>query len=123
MASGARRLSRAIATLKLSSWSSNLGMQITGAIHRLQLLASQKDHAWTQTAAISDPVPDLRWVHRIEHPGCPRIGNGTSVGSEIPRCVEGEASVSSYTDSLVRDRAEDNCAGRGAKAVNDYCLA
>src|SRR6478736_571755 len=95
-----------------SPWSSNLGMQIARAVHRLQLPTSQEDHAWTQTPAISDPMPDLRWVHRIKHPGCPRIGNGTSVGSKIPRCVEGEASVSGYANSLVRNCAEDNCAGR-----------
>ena len=52
-------------------------------------------------------MPDLRWVHRIEHPGGPGVGNGTSVGSKIPRCVEGEVGVSSYANSLVRDRAED----------------
>ena len=68
-------------------------------------------------------MPDLRWVHRIEQPGCAGVGNGSSVDSKIPRRVEGEVSVSSYTDSLMGNRAEDNCAGRGAKAVNDYCLA
>ena len=46
-----------------SPWCRNPGIKITGAIHRLQLPASQEDHAWTQTAAISDPMPDLRWVH------------------------------------------------------------
>src|SRR6476469_2356782 len=66
---------------------------------------------------------DLRWVHRIKHPGCAGVGNGSSVGSEIPRRVESEIGVPSYTDSFVRDRSEDNCAGRGAKAINDYCLA
>ena len=92
-------------SLRRSKWCSNPGIEITGAIHRLQLPASQKDHAWTQTAAISDPMPDLRWVHRIKHPGCSRVRNGSSVGSEIPRCVESEVSVSSYTDFFVRDRA------------------
>src|ERR1043166_7338879 len=60
-------------------------------------------------------MPDLRWVHRIKHPGCSRVRNGSSVGSDIPRCVEGEVSVSSYADSFVRDRPEDNCAERGAR--------
>jgi hypothetical protein len=45
------------------------GHSVAGAIHGLQLPASQKDHAWSQTALTSDPVPDLRWVHRIERPG------------------------------------------------------
>ena len=60
--------------------------------------------------------------HRIKHPGCSRVSNGLSVGSEIPRGVEGEVGVSSYTDFFVRDRAEDNCAGRSAKAIYHYCL-
>ena len=68
-------------------------------------------------------MPDLRWVHRIKHPGRSRVRNGLSVGSEIPSCVESEVSVSSYTDFFVRDRAEDNCAGRGAKAIYHYSLA
>jgi len=68
-------------------------------------------------------MPDLRWVHRIKHPGCAGVGNGTPVGSEIPRGVEGEVGVSSDADPFMRDGAEDNCAGRGAKAINDYCLA
>ena len=29
--------------------------------------------------------------------GLPGVGNGTSVGSKIPRCVEGEVGVPSYT--------------------------
>jgi hypothetical protein len=99
------------------------GHSVAGAIHGLQLPASQKDHAWSQTALTSDPVPDLRWVHRIERPGCFRVRNGTSVGSEIPRCVKSEVGVWSYTDFVVRDRGEDNCTGRGAKAIDDYCLA
>ena len=107
----------------MSTWCSNPGVEITGAIHRLQLPASQKDHSRTQTAAISDPLPDLRWVHRIKHPGCSWVGNGLSVGSEIPGGMEGEAGVSSYTDLFVRDRAEDNCAGRSAKTIYHYCLA
>jgi hypothetical protein len=57
------RLEKAVPSDRRSPWSRNPGIEITGAIHRLQLPASQKDHAWTQTAAISDPMPDLRWVH------------------------------------------------------------
>jgi hypothetical protein len=68
-------------------------------------------------------MPDLQWVHRIKHPGRSRVRDGSSVGSKIPRCVESEVSVSSYTDFFVRDRAKDNCAGRGAKAIYHYCLA
>src|SRR6478735_7112050 len=67
-----------------------LGIEIAGAIHRLQLSASQKDHPWTQTAAIGDPVPHPRWVHRIQHPGCFGVWNSTSPGPEIPCCVESE---------------------------------
>ena len=67
-------------------------------------------------------MPNLRWIHRIKHPGCSGVRNGLSAGSEIPSCVESEVSVSSYTDFFVRDRAEDNCAGRGAKAIYHYCL-
>ncbi len=85
-----------------SPWCSSPGIEITGAIHRLQLPASQKHHAWTQTAAISDPMPDLRWVHRIKHPGCFRVRNGTSAGSEIPSCVESEVGIRSYADFIVR---------------------
>src|SRR4051794_11392290 len=57
-------------SLKRSQWCSNPGLEITGTIHRLQLPAAQKDHARTKTAAISNPTPDLRWVHRVKHPGC-----------------------------------------------------
>jgi len=99
------------------------GFEITGTIHRFQLSASQKDRAWTQTAAISDPMPDLRWVHRIKHPGCSRVRNGTSPSSEIPSRVESEIGILSYADFIVGNRAQDNCAGRGAKAIDHYCLA
>jgi len=71
----------------------------------------------------SDPVPDLRWVHGIKHPGCFRVRTGTSVGSQIPRCVKTEVSVWSATDFVARDRGEDSCTGRGVKAIDDYCLA
>ena len=101
----------------------SLGIEIAGAIHRLQLPASQKDHAWTQTAAISDPMLHWRWVHRIKHPGCALVRNRTSPSPEIPSCVESEIRIRSYADPIVRDRAEDNCTGRGAKAINHDCLA
>src|SRR6478752_2030182 len=73
-----------------SPWSRNPGIEITGVIHRLQLPASQKDHAWTQTAAISNPMPDPRWVHGIKQPGCSRVRNSPSPSSEIPSCVKSE---------------------------------
>jgi hypothetical protein len=37
--------------------------------------------------------------------------------------MESEVGLRSYTDFAVRDRAEDNCAGRGAKAVDDDRLS
>src|SRR6202043_794405 len=82
--------------VRRSPWRSNLGIQVARAIHGLQLPASQKDHAWSQTALTSDPVPDLRWVHRIKHLGCSPARNGTSMGSEIPRCVKSEVGIWSY---------------------------
>jgi hypothetical protein len=42
---------------------------------------------------------------------------GAENGLNFPRGVR------DAMDSFMRDRAEDNCAGRGAKAINDYCLA
>jgi len=101
----------------------NTSVSVAGAVHSLQLPASQKDHAWSQTALTGDPVPDLRWVHGIKRPGCFRVRTGTSVGSQIPRCVKTEVGVWSYADFVARDRGEDNCTGRGAKAIDDYCLA
>ena len=84
-----------------SPWCRNPGIEITGAIHRLQLSTSQKEHAWAQTAAISDPMPDLRWVHRIKHPGCSRVRNSASPSSEIPSSVESEVGIRSYADFIV----------------------
>ena len=75
--SGRRQVNPAKESLRRSSRCSNLSIEITGAIHRLQLPASKKDHARTQTAAIGDPMPDLRWVHRIKQPGRSRIRNGS----------------------------------------------
>ena len=115
-----RRPSQFLEGVSRSPWCSNLGIEMTGAIHRLQLPASQKEHAWTQTAAIRDPMPDLRWVHRIKHPGCSRVRNSTSPSTEIPSRVESEVGIRGYADFIVRNRAEDNCTSRGAKAI-DIC--
>jgi hypothetical protein len=72
---------KAFEDVRRSPWCSNLGIQVAGVIHRRQPFASQKDHARSQTAAISDPVPDLQWVHRIKFPGRYRVPNGTPAGS------------------------------------------
>src|SRR5262245_41375837 len=61
-----------------------------GAIHRLQLLASEEDCSRSQPAVTSDPAPHLHGIHRKEHPCCFKVRDGASVDAEIPGSVEGE---------------------------------
>ena len=88
-----------------------LGRPGSRGIHRCELPASQNDHARSQAAATGDPTSDLRWIHRKKIAGRCRVWNSTSPPPEIPSCVESEIGIRRYTDSVVRDRAEDNCAG------------
>src|SRR5215212_3048882 len=52
-----------------------------------------------------------------------RVRNSTSPRSEIPSSVESKLGIRSYTDFVVGGGAENNCAGRGAEAIDDDRLS
>ena len=92
-------------------------------VHRLQHLAAQEDHVRRQPAARSDPAPHPHRIHRIQHHGCFAISDGATVGAEIPSGVEAERRARRHTDFVVRDRTEDDGAGRSTETINDHGFA
>ena len=76
-----------------------------------------------QPATGGDPAPHRRGIHRVQHLGRFGIGNGAAIGAEIPRRVESEHGMRGNANLVVRDRAEDDGAGRGAQAVDDHGFA
>ena len=67
-----------------------------------------------------DPASHRRRIHHVQHPGRRRIGHQPTVSSHIPRGMKGQRGMRGHTDAIGGDGAEDDGAGRGAKAINDH---
>jgi len=98
-------------------------VNIARLVHRLQHLASQEDHVRRQPAARGDPALHRHRIHRIQHQSCFAIGDGAALGTEIPSSVEAKRRAGGHADFVVRDRVEDDGAGRGTETVNDHGFA
>ena len=90
---------------------------------RHQLPAAQEDHARGQPAALRDPAPDLRRIHRIQHLRGFGIGHRAAVGAEIPGGVKAEIGVRGHANLVVGNGAENDGAGRSTETVDDHRFA
>ena len=62
-------------------------------------------------------------IHRVQHLGGFGIGHRAAIGAEIPGRMEAEIGMRGHADLVMRNRAENDGAGRGAQAVDDDGLA
>ena len=84
---------------------------------------AQVDHVRGQPAALVDPAPHLEWIHRIQCLRCLRIGYFAPSGIGIPGCMESEPGTGGHAYPVVRNRTENDGAGRNTGAVDNHPLA
>src|ERR1700731_5441052 len=92
-------------------------------IHGREFGTAQENHVRGQSAALVDPVPDLKWIHGIQTLCCSGIGDLATAGAGIPGSVKSEPGAGGHTYPVMRNSSENDGAGRGTIAIDDHHLA
>ena len=97
--------------------------EIASPVHRLQCLAAQEDHVGRQAPAFGDPVLHRHRIHRVQLLSCFAIGDRATLGAEVIRGVEAERRARGHADIVVRDRTQDDGAGRETETIYHHGFA
>jgi hypothetical protein len=100
-----------------------LRIQMARAIHAREFVAAQENHARCQPSALVDPAPELKWIHQIQRLRCLKIGYFAAAGVGIPGGMKSEPGTGGHAYPVMRNRAENDGAGRGTITIDDHSLA
>src|SRR5258708_15143257 len=100
-----------------------LRIQVAWAKNASELAAAKVNHARGQPATLVNPAPDLEWIHRIQCLRCLEVGYFATSGIGIPGCMESEPSTGSHAYPVMRNRTENDGAGRNTRTVDNHPLA
>src|SRR5229473_1347684 len=99
-----------------------LGIRIAWAKHARELAATQENHACGQPSALIDPAADFEWIHRIQRLRRLGIGYLAPSGIGIPGGMKSEPGTGGHAYPVMRNRTENDGAGRNTRTVDDYPL-